>query len=126
MIHGVSDHHLRQQLFDGIQAGGGFRVPPHVVASSDMVARESLVRVAQLLKGSQGETLHLFVDHDLHLIILREHIFGSKYRTTEWVDFLDGLVLFLKGESLSVSMHGRTATYGLNSGLDESAKGGFQ
>ncbi|MDG6987526.1 MAG: histidine phosphatase family protein [Nitrososphaerota archaeon] len=127
IIHGVSDHSLLQQLFDGIQAGGGrdgrFRVPPPVVASSDRVARESLARIAQLLRDSRSETLHVFVDHDLHLIILREYIFGGRYRTTEWVDFLDGLVLSLTGESLSVRMQGRTATYGLRDGLNEGTDG---
>ena len=130
IMHGVSDHSLLQQLFGGIQAGGGrdgrFRVPPPVADSSDRIARESLLRIAQLLRNSRGGTLHLFVDHDFHLIVVREHIFGGRYRTTEWVDFLDGLVLSLRGESMSVSMQGRTATYGLPDGPNEGTEGRSQ
>lgn len=86
------------------------------VAYADRLARHVMTDILRDLRGDGRSELRLFVDHDLYLILLREHLFERQYRTLESIDPLGGFVVHVQDDSIMATLHGRTIPYHLSEG----------
>ncbi len=99
MLHTDSYRPAVEDLLRQIQSSAGPDPPLKWDRSDELVDFAESVgmwitqRIIQLLRSGGESTLHLFLDHDLHLIVLREHMFGTHFRQWDWVGYLDGFVL---------------------------------
>jgi hypothetical protein len=64
-------------------------------------------RVSKELKDRQAPLLRLWVGHDYGLILLIETIFGGRFKESNWIPYLDGIVFCLSREgSLTATWDG--------------------
>lgn len=56
------------------------------------VVKSFISGVQANLEGAPRSTLHLMVGHDVELIVLRDSIFNSPFKSLPWIGFLDGLI----------------------------------
>lgn len=70
-----------------------WNLPTDLVDFALVVAEDTIRRISSLLKDTPPGSLLLFVDHDFHLMILRDKLFGGELKRKRWVGYLDGLVV---------------------------------
>jgi len=63
------------------------------------VVESVLDRVVMALRTHKGPTLHIFVDHDFGLLLIREFLFGGKFEELPWIGNLDGFVLLMESQN---------------------------
>lgn len=99
MLHSDEFRPEISELIDEIQKAAynqsskEWNISPNLVEASKTISNAVLERLLDILKKSPEGTLNLFVDHDLHIILLRENTHGGRFINKRWLDFLDGIVL---------------------------------
>ncbi|MBX8632582.1 MAG: histidine phosphatase family protein [Thermoplasmata archaeon YP2-bin.285] len=117
LLHAKSNSPAIDDIVSAIHRSGstgnyrGFGLPPSLAVSAGTIARQVISSITNDLEGTMRDELHLFVDHDLHLMLLRQQLFGEGYRRREWIDFLDGFVIYLLDGSVFAACHGMTVAY---------------
>ncbi len=112
ILHGGQSQPALDVLLNRIQRAavgefqGDWGFPADMVDFAESAAKEVVGTVARTVNRSSPGSLHLYVDHDLHLIILREHVLGTRFSRKEWLDILDGFVLASAGDGSYVVLTG--------------------
>lgn len=120
MLHENVDHKKIDKIFGFISASTQknsrtrSKAPASLIQYSDIVARNVLCNIVNELRGLPNSEMHLYVDHDWHLILLREHIFGTGYENMEWIDYLDGFLIMVDGASVIARNRDMRVTYPCN------------
>lgn len=81
-------------------------IPSERVDSALAAARRTVRDLRALLGGVPEGSLCLFVDHDFHIMILGEALFGGYLTKKQWIDYLDGLVLTVGPEDELIAVRG--------------------
>ncbi len=75
------------------ESGDDWNLPPELVAGGLTAAENTIRELSELLRNGSPGCMHLYIDHDFHLMILRDRLFGGELKKKRWVDYLDGLVV---------------------------------
>ena len=109
ILHSSAQRAAAQALLQEIQkgarpdSGDAWNFPAELVVSADLLAKHTLRAIARIHGSSKAGTVHVFVDHDLHLIVLRERVLGTRFARKAWLNYLDGFVLILLGDGSLVA-----------------------
>lgn len=75
------------------ESGDDWNLPPELVAGGLTAAENTIRELSELLRNGSPGCLHLYIDHDFHLMILRDRLYGGELKRKRWVDYLDGLIV---------------------------------